>query len=443
MSLKQRVDWLIPEKSKKDTKTLSNSRILVYTLISIATISFVLGFVNQLTGMDSDFPLFEFASIVVGLIFLYKYTGSTVLIGNIVAAVLFIMGVQLSLKTGGLYSNDVFSMFYTALFALLIANWKSALFWSAGIVGFAAYLYVILNSEEQIAFFREQTMGFDRDYYFVFIVLNIVVVLVFFYIFKKNNEDLVTQLEESKEILERQSEALNQTTSKLERSNTELAHYAHVTSHDLKQPVRTILGFSNLLERNLKKEDNLDDVSKEYLSHISHGSKQMSQLIEELLSYSQFDGDEQLAFQTVNLEVLLDNVLGMLNGQISKQDVALSRGELPTIKGVEVQLTQLFQNLISNSIKYQEVGAQIKLDIRCEEESKHWHFTIRDNGIGIPAEEIENVFDPFKKLHNASEYEGSGLGLSTCRKIIDLHKGQIWAESEMGKGTTIHFSLPK
>ena len=250
-------------------------------------------------------------------------------------------------------------------------------------------------------------------------------------------------LQERSTIIERQLTTLNEKNQKLERyieSNMQLENFAYIASHDLKAPIRTIISFSQLLARSLKGK--LDKNSSEYLEFIVSASRNMKELIEDLLAYSIIDGQP---FQptTIKLENLLTIVTSELYSTIEEQEAIVKWKNMPVITGDYTKLKQLFQNLIANAIKFRKKEEAPIVKIKCKEKKNYWKCSVKDNGIGVKEEHFENIFALFQKLHTKVEYEGTGLGLAICKKIIEKHNGKIWIESEYGVGTTFHFTIPK
>jgi signal transduction histidine kinase len=226
----------------------------------------------------------------------------------------------------------------------------------------------------------------------------------------------------------------------LKRSNKELEVFAYVASHDLQEPLRTITSFTQLLERRYKGK--LDDDADEFIDFIVDGSKRMKQLILDLLEYSRVTtkGHE---FQPVNTENLLDYVLNNLNTLIIENNVIITLDYLPTINADKGQLARVFQNLISNSIKFRKPDEHPKIQISYDERENEHLFGVYDNGIGIEKQYFDRIFTIFQRLHTVKEYSGTGIGLSVTKRIIERHGGHIWVESELGKGSTFYFTLPK
>jgi light-regulated signal transduction histidine kinase (bacteriophytochrome) len=226
----------------------------------------------------------------------------------------------------------------------------------------------------------------------------------------------------------------------LSRSNRELEHFAYVASHDLQEPLRTVSGFAQLLAR--RYQGRLDGDADEYLGYITDGVKRMKSLIEDLLAYSRVQRAETPP-APVALDRVLDTTLANLAGAISAAGATIHRTPLPTLPVDAAQLAQLFQNLIGNAIKFRS-STPPEIDVEAQCSGLEWRFSIRDNGIGIAAGSIERVFDLFQRGHTREQYEGNGIGLTICKKIVELHGGHIWvAPREDGaSGCQFCFTLP-
>jgi two-component system, NtrC family, sensor kinase len=270
----------------------------------------------------------------------------------------------------------------------------------------------------------------------------------------KENEDLVKEknrlleqtVEEQNSIIQSalqrfydSEEKLKDYAIRLEKSNKELTDFAHIASHDLKAPIRGIMSFSQLFER--RNAAKFDDIDREYFNFIKANAKQSSRLIDDVLSYSKIDKNLGEA-ENVDLNTCLYTIEINLKTLMQDKKAELVFEYLPTIKSHSSLINQLFRNLIANGIKY-NTSEVPTIHISCKPNPKgHLVYAIKDNGIGIAPENHELVFSMFRRLHTQAEYEGSGIGLAFCARIVDTYGGQIWVESEEGKGTTIFFTLP-
>lgn len=223
----------------------------------------------------------------------------------------------------------------------------------------------------------------------------------------------------------------------LERSNQELEQFAYIASHDLQSPLRSISGFSQLLTR--RYSDKLDDEAREFLTHIAQGTAHMQALIRDLLAFSTI-GRKEGSFAPVDCEAVLSGVVMQLKGMIDERNAQIANDPLPTVIGSPREIHQLLQNLIANAIKFQP-GDYPRVFISAVRDGEFWKLGVRDYGIGIAPEYQQGIFKMFKRLHASDEYEGTGIGLSICQKIVQGHGGQIWVESETGHGATFYFTL--
>ncbi len=260
-----------------------------------------------------------------------------------------------------------------------------------------------------------------------------------------------TTLRESKEQLEQRTHALEEvqlqleeTIQELQDSNLELKRFAYVASHDLQEPLRSIEGYMKLIRKTMEKEQLLDhEALAEYINFASQGTKRMRNLIKDLLEYSRI-GRTNLEVADISMEKLLTLVQYNLSQSIEEAKAKIEIGHMPDqVIGLKSSLTQLFQNLISNAVKFQRPEQPPVIKINHQETEDSWHFTVEDNGIGIAKKDHERIFDIFQRLHKVDQYPGTGIGLAICRKIVELHGGKIWVEpSDMG-GSCFHFTLKK
>ncbi len=237
----------------------------------------------------------------------------------------------------------------------------------------------------------------------------------------------------------RLDEILKQTMDELKASNRELEQFAYVASHDLQEPLRLVASYVQLLEQ--RYQSLFDEQARKYMDYIVSGAKRMQTLINDLLACSRV-GTMGKELKPVSASKALEYALGNLEMSISQSGGKVTSKQLPTVMGDGVQLTQLFQNLIGNAIKFHsEKPAQV--EIAADDAGMSWQFSIKDNGIGIDMKYADRIFTIFQRLHERSKYKGTGIGLAIAKRIVERHHGQIWFESEPGKGTTFFFTLPK
>jgi signal transduction histidine kinase len=228
-------------------------------------------------------------------------------------------------------------------------------------------------------------------------------------------------------------------TEELERKNKELEQFAYIASHDLQEPLRTTFSFVELLQTQYYGK--LDAKADKYLTYILQSSDRMKVLINDLLDYSRIGNKKEL--QKVDCNIILQEVLDDMGKTIKDQNACIRSEYLPVIKGYRTEIKQLFQNLIANAIKFRKKDTCPEVRITVTEDQSSWNFAISDNGIGIAEDHKDRIFIIFQRLHTRSEYEGSGIGLAHCQKIVALHGGKIWVNSLPGQGATFHFQIPK
>ncbi len=242
------------------------------------------------------------------------------------------------------------------------------------------------------------------------------------------------------EIAERRraEERLARQAQELARSNAELEQFAYMISHDLREPLRKIKSYTELLEQRYRGQ--LDARAAKYIAYIVDGAIRMQTLIADLLTYSRV-GRGELVLVPTNLEGVLSQVLADLEADIQESKAVVSHAPLPTVAADPLQVAQLLQNLVSNAIKFRGPG-RLRVYVSAEQRDGEWIIAVQDNGIGIDPQYSERIFQVFQRLHTPAEYPGTGIGLAICKKIVERHHGRIWFESQPGQGATFYFSIP-
>lgn len=248
------------------------------------------------------------------------------------------------------------------------------------------------------------------------------------------DQAMVTAAAEFTDARESQMQAL---IKKYESTNRDLEQFAAIAAHDLRSPVATISGYVNLLKEEIPNQTGMVGQS---LDFIASASQRMLILVERLLDYSRI-GKTEIKKKPVNLNEVLTNTMANLESLLNETQTQILYKNLPTVWGDETLLGQLFQNLIANSIKFRSSQPPVIKIALVEETSDHWLLSVTDNGIGFEVAQAETIFEPFQRLHTRQEYQGAGLGLSTCRRVVELHDGRIWAESHPGRGSTFYFTI--
>lgn len=239
------------------------------------------------------------------------------------------------------------------------------------------------------------------------------------------------------QIATQQKNLMESHAEELKKSNAELQQFAYVASHDLQEPLRMISSYMSLLERRYK--DKLDSKALEYIGFAVNGASRMKDLIDDLLQYSRI-GSTAKNFERVEMSQLIRDVIDDLQQAISESGTELKICDAPPVMGDEVQLRQLFQNLIVNAIKFRSEKPP-SIEITCSQQNTTVGFQVRDNGIGIAKDHFEKIFVIFQRLHTKEEYPGTGMGLAICKKVVERHGGRMWVESEPGSGSSFNFTL--
>ena len=253
------------------------------------------------------------------------------------------------------------------------------------------------------------------------------------YIYGQN----ITELKEK----ERAIVEKNKELQKYIESNLELENFAHLASHDLRSPLINVINFSDMLMESA--QGKLSGEEQKFLQFITDGAHRMKLFIDKLLDYSIYK-NKKVEYENINISELVDGVLLDLTSEIKATGAHIDSVGMPLeVRADRLLITQVFQNLISNALKFRDNGKKPIVRISYENKNRRHKFAVQDNGIGIPAKFQDKIFGIFKRLHLRTEYSGSGIGLSTCKNAIEKHGGKLWLESELGKGSKFMFSIPK
>ncbi len=253
---------------------------------------------------------------------------------------------------------------------------------------------------------------------------------------------------ESSEVLQvviilRDTSDKHEALESLERSNKELEQFAYLTSHDLQEPLRTVIAFSEIIGDELSEPLTPEMVAeiKQHLSFVEGASRRMSRQIQDILEYSKIGS--QMTFAPCDMEKVVKEVLADLQASCDEKEVVFSSDPLPKLHGLATELRLLIMNLMSNAIKFQRPGIAPEIHLSCKEGPTHWEFALSDNGIGIESDYLDRIFLIFQRLHTRETFEGTGIGLAHCKKVVELHGGEISVSSVFGEGSTFHFSISK
>lgn len=249
----------------------------------------------------------------------------------------------------------------------------------------------------------------------------------------------ISERKKAETSIKEKAKALEFANEELSRSNRELEQFAYIASHDLQEPLRSVTAACQLLERRFSGK--LDATADEFLKYAVDGAKRMQDLIQDLLAYSRV-GTKTRNETSFDMQPLIDQVIEALRASIDEAHAKITVDPMPTVAGDRSQIFQLLQNLLANAMKFRS-ERPLTIHIGVESRDEHYEFSVRDNGIGIESKYFDHIFEIFRRLHNNQSYPGTGIGLATCKKIVERHGGLIWVESELKKGSTFHFTLPK
>ncbi len=260
------------------------------------------------------------------------------------------------------------------------------------------------------------------------------------YIYKPINSNILKSKVQVYVDLFSQQKQLRKLNDILKKNNEELERFAYICSHDLQEPARMMGSFAEFLHEDYK--DLLDDKGQKYLDFIYQGASQMQKMINDILTFSRV-GHEAVELKNVDSQEIVQNIVSKLDKDIKDINANIVIGRLPVLQTSETLVSVLMQNLISNALKYQDGREPLEIEIQAEESQEAWLFSVKDNGIGIKPEYEHKVFAMFQRIHRKEDYPGTGIGLSTCKKYIELYGGKIWFESTPDQGSIFLFTIPK
>ena len=429
-----------------DAFARGKARLLVYIHLLALTGGVVLLATDLLFHRQMVGESLAFIACVATMMWVFRRFGNALLSGNLLVAL--VAGVLLKdiLAMGGLYSDSLLWLLLAPVIAFLFTSRKWGVVWSIVLLAVLGGLFALELSAEQT--YRYATLDFGPRYYFVSYLGLFSGVLGVLLIFVRNNDETLRRLLLTTEELRAQeaqtalqNARLVAQEAELRRSNRDLELFAYVASHDLKEPLRMVHAYSQLLER--RAADKLPPKEREYLTFVRDGADRMQVMLDDLLSYSRL-GRERDATEDVDLNRTLVLVQHNLRGLLDSTGGSLAvTPDLPTLRGKSTHFVQLFQNLIANGLKFHRAGVrpEVRVDYRCEMDGTEV-ITVTDNGIGMREEDTSEIFGVFQRLNGRGDFEGSGIGLATVRRILDELGAEIVVGSEVGVGSRFEVRVP-
>ena len=447
------IKWFIPNSFLDNPYLLRKSIVITYVHFLLAIVCL---FATFFSNENQVIPLIPGFFCVMLLLVIFKKYGNLIISGNLLSLLFFIVLAPIVPTTGGLFSDNLLWLCIIPLIALLFANKTSGLIWFSVLIVFTFLMYLICNKNSNQFTFFNNIYYYFQSYTFFFITIFVVVI-----IFEKGQDLIIKMLQQQKIILENQKEILEEqknllelqkieileknaelevTQTKLIHKNGELENFASAASHDLKEPLRMIGMYTGLSKKRMVTLQ--DKPTIEYMTYVTDGVDRMQRLLDDLLQYSR-TGKKQEDNKEIDLNAVLFVVISNLVATMKDTHATIVINELPTIEGSTTEMIQLFQNLIANAIKFRKADVIPEIKITASDEGDNYLISLDDNGIGIKKEFHEKVFAIFERLHSRNEFEGSGIGLATCKKIVAGAGGKIWLNSTEGVGTTFYFTFPK
>jgi signal transduction histidine kinase len=442
-------DYFLSNSLKDDSVLRHKSTVIIYLHFLIITIC-VCAYISLFFGstLNSEIPIECGIILVLLSLWFFKKYSNLVLTSNFLAYGYFIILAKSVPTTGGLHSDNLLWLILTPLICLLFANKKSGFLGLAILLCFTFYTFICEKNSNSPLVLQ------SNDYFltsFIFLFSSVFGVAI---IFEKGQSLIINMLEAQKKELQAQKLALEQKNQeileqkrqlekmgqKLKDTNFALEHFAATAAHDLKEPLRMISMYTSLAERRLVQYP--DRIRDEYMGFVTNGALRMDKLLTNLLQFSRSGRNEEDVKQ-VDLNTTLYHVILNLTVVLKDTGASVISAKLPTLHASESEMSQLFQNLIANAIKFRKDNVLSEVSVSYIERKDTHVICIKDNGIGIKQEHQTKVFTIFQRLNDRSKYDGSGIGLATCRRIVDNLNGKIWLRSTEGEGTSFYIAFPK
>lgn len=431
---------MISNNLKEDAISFRKAKILTYIHLFLIVVYSFLYISTYWVVSNNPVPILPTIFIAMLLIYCFKKFGNLILAGNLVAAVFAGALIPYIPETGGLYSDNLLWLIISPILALLFANKRSGFIWICFLMFYTFGLYYFQGND---SFSNIK----NNEYYLISYSIFFLMIFGIVNIFEIGQSLIIQMLNEKKILLEQQKLAISLKNDELEAAqeqlkikNGELENFAFAAAHDLKEPLRMIGMYTKLSKKRIN--GHLDKTTEEYFNYVTDGIDRMQKLLDDLLQYSLMSKTKD-DIKDVDLNAIIFVVIHNMMATMKDSQACITINHLPIIEGANSEMMQLFQNLIANSIKFRKPTVVPEIIITATDEGDNYLISLNDNGIGIKKEFQERVFAIFERAHARHEYEGSGIGLATCKKIVESSGGKIWLRSNEGEGTTFYLSFPK
>lgn len=436
------IDKIIPDSKLIEKHELFAQRCFITIMLFVFFASCISFIAKRVSVYNDPFPFWIIMLLVPIILYINKGLGNPLVAVQLFNSVLLVVMGYVVYETGGVFSINVKWFFVIIFFSVLFLKLSQIIFWFVGV------LLMILANYAWVHVNVASLEGFDKNTYLIDNLIFIALISIFFIVFQRfqtllrQDLDLQQRASEHKNVtLKLQAEKIEEVSRLLELSNQRLKDYAYTTSHDLRQPLRTIASFVELIEKDIS-ENKVTKSTTEYMSFVVDAAKKGHKLVDKILEYAQVEHLENKQLELISTASLFENVTKSLNKQIEETGAEIKVGDLPSVYANPLEMERVFQNLISNALKYAKENIAPRLMVGCKADEVGYTFLIEDNGMGIRPENLTSIFDPFVQENRAGKF-GQGIGLATCKEIIERHGGKIWAESELNKYTKLFFSIPK
>ena len=415
---------LIPQKNNSD-RIISRSVyviIIIDLIILFLSLSFVPIFIF-IGFIEGAYIMFYSSFVAIGYFFVLKFSQNLTSTGNYVAFQSIVICLSLMYFTGGISSPFVFWLFCICPVSFLYFEEKIALCWTG--VTLICFLTLAIIQVFGYPFEQQLTPKLLNITWTVNFLLGVFIFVSTFRNFQIGLNDI--------------NQELTGTNSELKSSNQELERFAYIASHDLKSPLRSVISFITLFNKKYKSQ--INEEGQEFLDIIATNADQMQHLIEDILEYSK-SKNRVIKKERVDLNKVLKQIVSHIDSKDFYLDGKIQISPLPEIESDFTIFKQLFQNLIDNGLKYNH-GHHKLVSIQYLEKETELYFLVKDNGIGMEEAYLEKIFEMFKRLHTKNEYQGTGIGLAICKKIVQQLGGKIWVTSKLNEGSIFHLTFPK